>query len=275
MKTGFPETSSLFRVGFVASALCAFVFGGTIATAAAADSATAKSRPYILMVFNNPVAGKEAEYNDWYNHIHAGEVASQLGFDDALRFVSSPVPMGGETPRRYVVIYRGKSHDLAQTYAGYFVKSKNAPHGPEMIDHTTNYNDSFAAVGPEIPGRGANNAGKARAKTYVWYVYANAAAGKEAAFEKWFDGDFASAISKVPGFISAQPYLRTAEQLGNATRVPAPAHLILFKVATGDIARTMKDAAREKAKLKSGTADSGSWVSYGFSELGQPIPADK
>jgi hypothetical protein len=276
MKFVLSEKAVLSAAVAMAAVAGSFFWTGAVGRAEAAPAVTetkANAHPYILMVFNNPVAGKEAEYNEWYNHLHAGEVTSQLGFDHAQRFVASPTPLGGETPRRYVVLYYGQSGNLAQSYADYFVKSKNAPRGPEMIDHTTNYNDSFAAIGGEIAGSAARNIESKNAKTYLWYVYANPVAEKDVAFEKWFDRDFARAIAKTTGIVSAQAYVRTAEQLGNAPRVAAPSHLILFKITTDDIAGVMKAAERTKAKLGRQVADPASWVSYGFQALGPQVPA--
>ena len=142
-----------------------------------------------------------------------------------------------------------------------------------MIDHTTNYNDSFAAIGGQITGTGADKTQSKNAKTYIWYVYASPAPGKDAAFGNWFDREFPAVMVKTPGVISAQPYLRTVEQLGNAPRVAAPAHLILFKVTTDDIAGVMKAAQRAKAAPDGAVADPASWVSYGFQALGPQVPA--
>ena len=41
---------------------------------------------YKFIVFSKPVAGKEEEYNDWYQNRHLGEVVQTPGFVAAQRF---------------------------------------------------------------------------------------------------------------------------------------------------------------------------------------------
>ena len=59
---------------------------------------------HVLLVFSDPADGKEAEYNDWYDNIHLGEVIAIDGFVGAQRFkVSDVVP--SVTSHKYLAIY--------------------------------------------------------------------------------------------------------------------------------------------------------------------------
>ena len=40
---------------------------------------------YVLVVHSRPVAGKEAEYNDWYNNQHLKDVALSVNRHEAGR----------------------------------------------------------------------------------------------------------------------------------------------------------------------------------------------
>ena len=41
---------------------------------------------YKMVVLSNPVEGREAEYNDWYQNTHLGQVVAFKGFKSAQRF---------------------------------------------------------------------------------------------------------------------------------------------------------------------------------------------
>jgi hypothetical protein len=48
----------------------------------------------LFLVFTNPVAGKEAEFDDWYNQTHVPDVLDVPGVVSAQRYEVAPV----ETP---------------------------------------------------------------------------------------------------------------------------------------------------------------------------------
>lgn len=62
---------------------------------------------YILAVNSNAVEGKDAEYNEWYNNVHLGEVVALPGFVAAQRFkVADVAPVAGGSPAHtYLAIY--------------------------------------------------------------------------------------------------------------------------------------------------------------------------
>jgi len=69
-----------------------------------------------LVVFTEPVAGKEDEYNDWYNRVHLGDVLSVDGFVAAQRFALSDTQIGeggAQAPSRYLAIYEIEAEDLS------------------------------------------------------------------------------------------------------------------------------------------------------------------
>jgi hypothetical protein len=61
----------------------------------------------ILVVFSNPVAGREEEYNEWYTDVHIPEVLAGRGYIAAQRFaLSETQPDGVELPlHRYMAVY--------------------------------------------------------------------------------------------------------------------------------------------------------------------------
>lgn len=67
---------------------------------------------YRLIVMSEPVEGREAEYNSWYNNEHLQDVVAVPGFGSAQRFKLEQ-PWGGEFKHRYMAIYEFESDDYA------------------------------------------------------------------------------------------------------------------------------------------------------------------
>jgi hypothetical protein len=62
----------------------------------------------LLLVFSNPVDGREDEYNDWYTNHHLDEILEIEGFRRAQRFRLADAEMNRdtpETPYRYLALY--------------------------------------------------------------------------------------------------------------------------------------------------------------------------
>ena len=65
---------------------------------------------HVLLVFTDPVEGREDEYNTWYNDVHLGEVLQTDGFVRAQRFKVADM-MPGVTEHEYVAIYELETDD--------------------------------------------------------------------------------------------------------------------------------------------------------------------
>ena len=66
---------------------------------------------YKMVVMSNPVAGREDEYNDWYQNIHLGELVALEGFQSARRFRLARSLVEGEA-YPYLAIYEIETGDL-------------------------------------------------------------------------------------------------------------------------------------------------------------------
>ena len=62
---------------------------------------------FVFVVETEPVAGRDREYNEWYDEIHLAEVCSFPGFTGARRFRL----VDGEGRRRYLAIYELETDD--------------------------------------------------------------------------------------------------------------------------------------------------------------------
>jgi hypothetical protein len=71
---------------------------------------------HVMVVYTNPVAGKEDEYNEWYNNVHLGEVLQTPGMIAARRFRLVDGPgLGDEPQHSYLAIYEIESDSVRAT----------------------------------------------------------------------------------------------------------------------------------------------------------------
>lgn len=59
----------------------------------------------VFVVLTNPVAGKEAQFNDWYTNVHIREIVEIPGFVSAQRFKLADAQSGPTGPHGYLAIY--------------------------------------------------------------------------------------------------------------------------------------------------------------------------
>lgn len=71
----------------------------------------------LYMVKSNPVAGKEDEYNRWYNDVHLPEVLQIDGFQTAQRFKLHTRQVQPNPTHTYLAIYQIDSNDVDGTLA--------------------------------------------------------------------------------------------------------------------------------------------------------------
>ena len=68
---------------------------------------------YSLVVFTNPVEGRDGEYNDWYTNTHLGDVLRIPGVVGAQRFRRSEAQRdNGPFPWGYLAIYECETDDI-------------------------------------------------------------------------------------------------------------------------------------------------------------------
>jgi hypothetical protein len=71
---------------------------------------------HVMVVYTNPVAGQEDEYNEWYNNVHLKEVLQTPGMIAARRFsLVDGAGSGDEPQHRYLAIYELESEDVKGT----------------------------------------------------------------------------------------------------------------------------------------------------------------
>src|SRR5271155_5226362 len=70
---------------------------------------------FVYTVFSAPVAGREQEFNHWYDKQHLGDVLRVPGFVAARRFTLTPRQEGEHAP--YLALYEIESDDPMATLA--------------------------------------------------------------------------------------------------------------------------------------------------------------
>ena len=58
-----------------------------------------------FLVFSNPVAGKEAEYNEWYDNVHVPDVLNVPGVCGAKRYEVAQLDPKTAPAHKYLAIY--------------------------------------------------------------------------------------------------------------------------------------------------------------------------
>ena len=69
----------------------------------------------LFVVKSNAQAGREDEYNSWYNNIHLPEILKIDGFLSAQRFALDAAQMLDAQSHGYLAIYEIDSKNVAQT----------------------------------------------------------------------------------------------------------------------------------------------------------------
>jgi len=73
---------------------------------------------YVLVVYSRPAAGREEEYNDWYNNQHLKDVLAQPGYISARRYKLTKFKLDDAMPdasHPYVAFYHMETDDPEQT----------------------------------------------------------------------------------------------------------------------------------------------------------------
>jgi hypothetical protein len=108
------------------------------------------SQVYYQLVFADPVPGKEDEFNQWYDKIHAPEVVAALGSVGAQRYILSDAPLAkNQTATKYFVLYKIVTDDLASDLAEYRRLAPTMWTSPAFGE---SFGYTYKAIGPVIEG---------------------------------------------------------------------------------------------------------------------------
>lgn len=94
----------------------------------------------VLVVLSNPVAGREAEFNDWYSNQHLADVLKVPGFLSAQRFQLGMEE--GDAAWKYLAIYEFEANDPAESLAALTARAGS----PEMVISQAMDMQAYSAV---------------------------------------------------------------------------------------------------------------------------------
>jgi hypothetical protein len=230
------------------------------------------------LVFNQPVAGQEVEYNDWYDHQHAPDVVSVPGFVSARRYVLAEYQLRPPTHMkpRYVVIYKLVTADLAAVYAEV---SRRIRSGETRMSHTLDMssgeNYTYRVFRPRVMGANpdSRNGDTADLQDYVQLVFADPADGLDTEFNDWYDKHHAPDVLAVPGFVSGQRLTLAEVQL--VKEGMPQQYLTIFDIRSSDLKRTLADFVARAPGMSNSPAFDGSRVfGYTYRALAAPLDGD-
>lgn len=244
--------------------------------AVAADAQVAQT--HYLFVFSSPVAGKEAEFNKWYDEQHGPDVTSVPGFVSGQRYELAPLQMRGGSPAlpKYLIVYKIVAPDLAKVYAEVNRRAQSGEtRMSNSVDVKSFVNRTYRTIRPELVGTAP--AGKAAAGTkdvYNQFVFGEAKTGLDTEFNDWYDKHHAPDILAVPGYVGGQRMVYSDVQLNNAAS--GSTYLMVFRIETADLAATFSEFGALAPKMTMTPAfDGDRTFGYTYKAIGPLLDGDR
>jgi hypothetical protein len=267
-----------FKIARAGVLVLVLLLAGASGALRAADAAAAPAETYYLLVFNQPVAGKEQEYNHWYDQQHAPDVVSVPGFVRAQRYVFASTQLRPAPAKpKYVVIYQIKTNDLAAVYAEVRRRlSSGETKLSPTLDMDSGQNYTYRVLRPRLGGAQPDSQAGDRTTVlgYAQLVFADPATGKDEEFNSWYDAHHAPEVLKVTGFTSGQRLVLADVQLA-PQQGARPQYLTMFELQTKNLARTITEFQRLAPAMTPSTAFDGNKVfGYTYQALGPPLSGD-
>jgi hypothetical protein len=214
------------------------MIAGSAATAAlvAGGAKAATMETYYYFVFLNPVAGKEKEFNDFYNTRHIIDVTAVPGMVMGQRFIRNETQMYPNVEPKlanYLALYTIRTDNLDAVQADISNRIKTGVTKfptPSVFEAGTGQSYWYRFDAPLIKRTmpmPASFAGK-KLVNYNHMVFMNAADGKQKEWEEWYDKTHSPDMLTGDGIMTSQ---RTtlARPSGNAMP-PATRELVMFTV---------------------------------------------
>ena len=268
--------AALVAAALVCLGLCAAI-SAALSPAQTKDAVKvkAKAETYYYLVFSNPVAGKEDEYNKWYDTQHAQDVVAVPGFVTAQRFVASETPLRTTTPpAKYLVIYKIVTDDLAAVTAEV---SRRLETGMTVLsptfDRASSSGTIYKTISPIIDHKGdAPSAPKGKVETYYQLVLSNPVAGKEDEYNRWYEQQHGPDVASVPGFVNWQrlKFASGGTRQGRAEYQ----YLVVYKIVTDNLPSVI-DTFRQRSRKMATSPAFGENVGYTYKTWGPLIEGDQ
>ena len=200
----------------------------------------------LLMVFAAPTAGKQVEFDHWYEN-HLQQFVAIPGVKSARRYSILRVgAVGGPLPPSLALYgLEGSQVALVDAEVGLRTKGGRITRS-DAVDYDGIVSLKMRPLGPamlaeDVPGAIAEPLGAGVVKEYGFIVFSNPSTpGREEEFNNWYDHQHMPDVLRIPGFVSAQRFV-TMSASPNST---LPRYLIIFTLRSGDLAATNAEIAR-------------------------------
>lgn len=249
---------------------------GIVALMSATAAHAGSMKTYWFCVFSNPVAGTEAEFNEWYTNQHQRDVVAVPGFVSAQRAVLADDQLIDRTdiPKmpKYLVIYAIETDDLKAVMAqvGNRVKSGRTVISP-AFDRQTSLSYTYELDNYQTaPLRTPEGAKPGPMQTYWHIVFNVPKAGKEAEFNTWYNNQHAPDMLKTPGIVSSQRLVLVPKE--NGAYEPSK-YAVLFTLKTSDMP-ALKVAFKNEMKTMTMSDVMASAAGYTYRLLGLEVSGD-
>ncbi len=269
------------RARFAAVILAIAALGWVISSfpAAAQTSSMPKKsvETYYFLVFSNPVAGTEDEYNKWYTGLHQLDVVSIPGFMTAQRYVVSENQLRMSKPLpKYLVSYKIVTDDLPSVFQEVHRRlqtgeTKMSP----TFDGKSSVSFTYRAIQPVIYHKGDQpKAVGGETHTYAQIVFSNPTTpGQEDEFNRWYRDQHLPDVVSAPGWVHAQRFVLNDVQSTSKTQWPYK-YLAMFEIVSDDWPARILDFKRI-GPTQSKSDAMGPSLGYTYTVLGPMIDGDK
>src|SRR5271155_4214779 len=75
----------------------------------------------------------------------------------------------------------------------------------------------------------------AATETYYFFVFSNPVAGHEDEYNKWYNEQHAPDVVAIPGFVTAQRFVKNDLPLYRMVDLQVPKYLIIYKIVSADV----------------------------------------
>jgi hypothetical protein len=163
---------------------------------------------FLLFVFANPMAGKDAEFDDWYTNIHIPDLLSLPGYYAAQRF--RLVDPQSFTHSRLVIWHVEGDRDVASSAVRDALQTGKTRKS-DAFDWTpgASLSATFEPISARFTQQTSGAAAAAKPpigkKRYVFFEFANPVAGREAQFSDLSDQRIKDVMT-VPGWMAGQRF---------------------------------------------------------------------
>lgn len=238
----------------------------------ARDRAAPARDVYYYLVFSNPLAGKEDEYNKWYNTEHAPDVVAVPGFVTAQRMVAATTQLREtKPPTKYLIVYKIVTDDLAAVNAEVVrrLQTGQTVMSPTFDGTAPSPTGIFKTIGPVVEHRGASTSS---GSAFYQFVFVNPVPGLEREFNTWYETQHLPDMVSTPGFVDGQR-LKLASREAGGTQPPYQ-YLVMYKIVTDDLPLVFDTFRRRAATMVTSRAF-GDSAGYTYKTFGPLIVGDE